>query len=112
MPSTIKLLVQESKGSYFPCINDDKFKDTKLLEVCHNDIVGAIVSEEHDTHQVQYIDVDSLVPLHLHLLNVIIFLNLSSFIKTLLKILSQLVKTCMSALYDSHHVLNLLRIKP
>lgn len=92
MPSTIKLHVQVSKCSYFPCINDDKLKDTKVLEACHIDIVGALVSEEHDTHQLQYIDVDSLVPLQLHLFNIIICLSFISFIKMFLKSYLNLLK--------------------
>lgn len=84
----------------------------KVLLVCHVHIICAPVSEKCDTHQVEQIDADNLVLIHLHLCNITILISFRCLLKTPLEILPQPTKMCMSIIRVSRMVLSFNHIIP
>lgn len=102
-----------SKGCHSRCIIVDQLKVTKVLEVSHIDIDGALVNKKCDTNLVEkiYIYMDSLITVQLHLLFITIRLICTLCRKANTKILSQPIETCMNTLHGIPLLLSLLRIR-
>jgi len=112
MGGIVKLHVQVSKGSISLCIIRYKLQVSKVPQISNIHIVGALVSEERDTHQLKKIYAERLVPLLLHLNKLTSIVCLLCLQKTLLENILQEVKLCMSTFCLFHLSPCLARINP